>query len=89
MDMSLLPSPSAYNDPYSCLPSPKIDSISEAPMFVTQPHRSTVRSGGTAVFRCTVHGTPNPKVFWFHNGIQLKNDYHCRVSIFYPIKYKF
>ena len=37
------------------------------------PQIQIINSGGTAIFNCTISGTPN-NIEWFHNGKLIIND---------------
>ncbi|XP_076822097.1 obscurin-like [Clavelina lepadiformis] len=52
-----------------------------APVFVTRPHGVIVRTGYSAMFQCTIHGIPEPKVTWYTPaGRKIEIDQHFVVE---------
>ena len=42
-------------------------------MIDTELEDQTVIDGDEVMLECTLHGTPKPRVFWYHNKKKLKN----------------
>ena len=49
--------------------------LSSAPVIVEFPEDSYAQEGEGVMFRVRVTGSPQPKLTWYHDGVEVKADY--------------
>uniref|UniRef100_T1JHX9 Uncharacterized protein n=1 Tax=Strigamia maritima TaxID=126957 RepID=T1JHX9_STRMM len=62
------------------LPPKNYGSVKESPIFLTHLIDKIVLLGSTVVLQCEVTATPRPEVVWLHNGLELHQTVHIRIS---------